>query len=177
MTKIKKSIIIEVSINILKIYGLYFWRYITMAVNKINNDSKNYFSNIKKSGIYQYQQSSILTAPERDTFLSQLNTPGTLAQATTRGIATYIQNNKIFNSSSDNIKSSADIYLKSGLKLLNESTLFSGNSNIFSSNSPLSGISTLMSRAISQYQANNFSILGNTGFFTGGIDTYLKNWL
>ena len=227
-----------------------------MAATPINNYLKNYPSENEQFGIYRYQKSSpirrqvssneyknylgnrnALTATRSDTFQPQDYITGPLTQASRRGISTYRQNDEIFNRIRGNLQRGADLYLRTGPKVLSESSLFIGssnqsgslgsfanrfntliqqginqyqgidssrnnninilqrsaniyrqtgtkllnesylltrNSNISQNNAPLTGISTLMSRAITRYQTHNTNTQGDNSILPSGVDLYLK---
>ncbi len=227
-----------------------------MEATPTNNYLKNYFSENEQFGIYRYQKSSpikrqvllnesrnylrnrnAITTSRSDTFQKQNYTAGPLTQVSRRRSTTYRQNDEIFNRARGNLQRGADLYLRTGPKILSESSLFTGssnqsgslgsltnrfntliqqginqyqgidssrnnninilqrsaniyrrtgpkllnesylltrNSNISQNNAPLTGISTLMSRAITQYQTHNTNTQGDNSILPSGVDVYIE---
>ncbi|MFC1552048.1 hypothetical protein ACFL6P_05710 [Candidatus Latescibacterota bacterium] len=151
----------------------------TTSINSYNKFENHLNENIKdisilnKLGYFSNNIQNNIFAPKRDTFLRQLYNSGFLGQTSTRDFASYMQHKEIFDSFSPTIQDSANLYLNTGTKLLNQSILFTGISTTHSGN-PLSSFRTLMSIAISQYQDYNSNNQSNTVFFTNGFDSYLE---
>lgn len=124
-----------------------------------------------------YLQAGPTTLRESSLFTGSLNQPGPLSRLANQintlmqqGINQYQGIDNTINNKTNILQSAADLYRQTGPRLLNESYLLTRNSN----NAPLTGISTLMSRAITQYQINNTNTQGNNGILPSGVDLYLK---
>ena len=156
-----------------------------MEATPTNNDLKNYFSENEQFGIYRYQKSSpirrqvvsneyrnylrnrnAITTSRSDTFQKRDYTTAPLTQAPRRESTTYRQNDEIFNRARGNLQRGADLYLRSGPKVLSESSLFTGSSNQPGTLSSLANrFNTLIQQGINQYQGidssrnNNINIL------------------
>jgi len=128
-----------------------------------------------------YLRAGTTALRENSLFTGSSNQPGLLSSLPNR-INTFIQQGinqyqGIDSASNNNINAlqrGAYLYQQTSTKLLNESYLFTRNSNISPNNTPLTEISTLMSRAITQYQAYNTDIQGDNSIFQSGVDIYLK---
>ena len=145
-----------------------------------NNEIFNSVGGNLQRGADLYLRAGTTVLRESSLFNGSSNHPGPLSSLANR-INTFIQQGinqyQVIDSTSNNINTlqrSADLYQRTGQKLLNESYLFTRNSNISPNNTPLTGISTLMSRAITQYQVNNTNTRGNNSIIPGGVDLYLK---
>ena len=117
---------------------------------------------------------------ESSLFTGSSNQPGSLSSLANRfntmiqqGINQY-QGIDSRNNNINTLRKSADIYRRTGSRLLNGSNLFTKNLNISPNNAPLAGISTLMSRAITQYQTHNTNTHGDNSILPSGVDLYLK---
>ena len=128
-----------------------------------------------------YLQASPKILSESSLFNGSSNQPGTLSSLTNsfntliqQGINQYQGIDSSRNNNINTLQRSADIYRRTGSRLLNESNLFTRNLNISPNNAPLTGISTLMSRAITQYQAHNANTQGDNIILQSGIDLYLQ---
>lgn len=128
-----------------------------------------------------YLQAGPTTLRESSLFTGSLNQPGPLSRLANRintlmqqGINQYQGIDNTRNNNTNMLQSAADLYRQTGPRLLNESYLLTRNSNISTNSNPLNGISTLMNRAITQYQVNNTNTLGNNGILPSVVDLYFK---
>lgn len=146
-----------------------------------NNEIFNSAVGNLQRGADLYLRAGTTVLRESSLFTGSSNQPGPLSSLPNR-INTFIQQGinqyqSIDSTSNNNINAlqrGADLYQRTGTKLFNESYLFTRNSNISPNNTPLTGISTLMSRAITQYQTYNTDTQGDNSIPPSGVDLYLK---
>ena len=109
-----------------------------------------------------------------DSFRNRLNNVS--KTQTQKGIGTYRQNNKSSRSARNNIRRGADLYLKAGPELMNNSSLFARNTyNQSPLNTLANRISTNINQGITQYQGLNSSRRNVSNLLPGGSDMFLRS--